>query len=169
MPRITKAHMKESIVSFANDAIQIIHENLNLNDIINREDKPIIESNGWYYYIHKSVTNIKPEIRIRRQNYRQGNTQYFTPLRICNGTPLAKQSVQLEIQGQQLPINELNGTPLKGACPISNLHRYKDQLKGYRINEEAWIYKEGMNCVFGKDYGFLIDGFSVQDYSKKAF
>ena len=122
MPRITKAHMKESIVSFANDAIQIIHENLNLNDIINREDKPIIESNGWYYYIHKSVTNIKPEIRIRRQNYRQGNTQYF-----------------------------------------------KDQLKGYRINEEAWIYKEGMNCVFGKDYGFLIDGFSVQDYSKKAF
>ena len=122
MPRITKAHMKESIVSFANDAIQIIHENLNLNDIINREDKPIIESNGWYYYIHKSVTNIKPEIRSRRQNYRQGNTQYF-----------------------------------------------KDQLKGYRINEEAWIYKEGMNCVFGKDYGFLIDGFSVQDYSKKAF
>jgi len=122
MPRITKAHMKESIVSFANDALQIIHENLNLNDIINREDKPIIESNGWYYYIHKSVTNIKPEIRIRRQNYRQGNTQYF-----------------------------------------------KDQLKGYRINEEAWIYKEGMNCVFGKDYGFLIHGFSVQDYSKKAF
>jgi len=31
----------------------------------------------------------------------------------------------LEIQGQQLPINELNGTPLSGACPISNLHRCK--------------------------------------------
>jgi hypothetical protein len=49
----------------------------------------------------------------------------FTPLKIYNGTPLAKQSVPLEIQGQQLPINELNGTPLSGACPISNLHRCK--------------------------------------------
>ncbi len=126
-------HMEESIVSFANDAIQIIHENLNLNDLINREDKPTIESNGWYYYLHKSVANIKPEIRIRRQNYRQGNTQYF-----------------------------------------------KDQPKRNRINEEAWIYKEGMNCyilgvhdngepIHDKDHGFLIDGFSVQDYSKKTF
>jgi hypothetical protein len=46
----------------------------------------------------------------------------FTPLKIYNGTP---EGVPLEIQGQQLPINELNGTPLKGACPISNLHRCK--------------------------------------------
>ena len=133
MPRITKAHMKESIVSFVNDAIQIIKENLNLNDLTNREDIPTIISNGWYYYLHKSIANIKPEIRIRRQNYRQGNTYYF-----------------------------------------------KDQPKGNRINEEAWIYKEGMNCrtlyiddngnrIRDKDHGFLIDGFSVQDYSKKAF
>jgi len=35
-----------------------------------------------------------------------------------------------EIQGQQLPINELNGTPLEGECAISNLHRYKN---GYYI------------------------------------
>jgi len=52
----------------------------------------------------------------------------FTPLNIShvrNGTPLAKQSVPLKIRGQPLPINELNGTPPLGACPISNLHRYK--------------------------------------------
>ena len=133
MPRITKAHMKESIVSFANDAIKIINENLNLNDLTNREDKPIIESDGWYYYLHKSVANIKPEIRIRRQNYRPNSTRFF-----------------------------------------------KDQPKGNRIDEEAWIYKEGMNCVIlgidkngqfihDKDHGFLIDGFSVQDYKKSAF
>jgi len=133
MPRITKSHMKESVVSFANDAIQIINENLNLNDLTNREDNPTIVSNGWYYYLHKSIANIKPEIRIRRQNYRQGNTHYF-----------------------------------------------KDQPKDNRINEEALIYKEGMNCrilgvddngkhIYDKDHGFIIDGFRVQDYSKKAF
>ena len=47
----------------------------------------------------------------------------FSPLNIYNGTPLG---VPLEMQGQQLPINELNGTPPEGACPISNLHRCKD-------------------------------------------
>jgi hypothetical protein len=133
MPRITKAHMKESIVSFANDAVKIINENLNLNDLTNREDKPIIESDGWYYYLHKSIANVKPEIRIRRQNYRPYNTKFF-----------------------------------------------KDQPKGNRIDEEAWIYKDGMNCyilgidengqhIHAKDHGFLIDGFSVQDYKKSAF
>ena len=122
MPRITKAHMKESIVSFANDAIKIINENLNLNDLSNREDKPIIESDGWYYYLHKSVANVKPEIRIKRQNYRIGNTKFF-----------------------------------------------KDQPKGNRINESAWIYKEGMNGRILGDHGFLIDGFSVQNYKKSAF
>jgi hypothetical protein len=133
MPRITKAHMKESIVSFANDVVKIINENLNVNDLTNREDKPIIESDGWYYYVHKSIANVKPEIRIKRQNYRPYNTKFF-----------------------------------------------KDQPKGNRINEEAWIYKEGMNCyilgidengqlIHAKDHGFLIDGFSVQDYKKSAF
>ena len=39
----------------------------------------------------------------------------FTPLKIYNGT---LEGVPLEIQGQQLPINELNGTPLKGAVPF---------------------------------------------------
>ena len=133
MPRITKAHMKESIVTFANDAIKIINENLNLNDLTNREDKPIIESDGWYYYLHKSVANIKPEIRIRRQNYRPCNSKSF-----------------------------------------------KDQPKGNHIHEQAWICKEGMNCyilgidengqyINNKDHGFLIDGFSVQDYKKSAY
>lgn len=133
MPHITKAHMKESIVSFANDAIKIINENLNLNDLTNKEDIPIIEYNGWYYYLHKYVSNIKPEIHIGRQNYRRDNTKFF-----------------------------------------------KDQPKGNRINEEAWIYKEGMNCrilgidengqyIHDKDHGFLIDGFSVQNYNKSVF
>lgn len=133
MPRITKSHMKESIVSFSDDTIKIINEKLNLNDLTNSEYIPCIQINGWYYYIHKSVVNIKPEIRIRRQNYRMGNTNFF-----------------------------------------------KDQPKGNRINEEAWIYKEGMNCrilgidengqfIRDKDYGFLISGFSVQDYKKSAF
>tara|TARA_R110000868_G_C10307153_1_gene711706 strand:+ start:13 stop:414 length:402 start_codon:yes stop_codon:yes gene_type:complete len=133
MVRITKAHMKESITSFANDAIKIINNNLNLTDLINREDKSIIEFDGWYYYLHKSVENVKPEIRISRQNYRFYNTKFF-----------------------------------------------KDQPKGNRIYEEAWIYKEGTNChilyidengqyIHDKDHGFLINGFSVQDYKKSAF
>ena len=45
----------------------------------------------------------------------------YTPLKIYNETP---EGVSLEIQGQPLPINELNGTPLWGACAISNLHRF---------------------------------------------
>jgi hypothetical protein len=133
MPRITKAQKEKSIEPFANDSIKIINENLNLNDLENREDKPIIETDGWYYYLHKSIANVKPEIRIKRQNYRFGNTKF-----------------------------------------------YKDQPKGNRISEEAWIYKEGMNCIImgidengqyihDKDHGFLIDGFSVQDYKKSAF
>tara|TARA_A100001015_G_C14849996_1_gene656071 strand:+ start:137 stop:550 length:414 start_codon:yes stop_codon:yes gene_type:complete len=137
MPRIIKADMKESIVSFANESVKIINENLNLNDLTNREDKPIpvIESDGWYYYLHKSIADVNnPEIRIRRQNYRPKYTKF-----------------------------------------------YKDQPKGNRINEEACIYKKGMNCrILGidengqfildkEDHGFLIDGFSVQDYQKSAF
>jgi hypothetical protein len=47
----------------------------------------------------------------------------FTPLNIYNGTP---EGVLLEIQGQQFPINELNGMPPLAACPISNLHRCKE-------------------------------------------
>ena len=39
----------------------------------------------------------------------------FTPLKIYNGTP---EGVPLEFQGQQLPINELNGTPPKGRVPF---------------------------------------------------
>jgi len=48
--------------------------------------------------------------------------EIFTRFHIYNVTPLG---VQQEIQGQQLPINELNGTPPEGACPISNLHLCK--------------------------------------------
>ena len=52
----------------------------------------------------------------------------FTPLKIYNGTP---EGVPPEIQGQPLPINELNGTLPKGACPISNLHRFKISINNF--------------------------------------
>jgi hypothetical protein len=45
----------------------------------------------------------------------------FTPLKISIGTP---NGVLPEIQGQQSPINELNGAPPLEASPISNLHRF---------------------------------------------
>ena len=44
-----------------------------------------------------------------------------TPLNIYNGTPQAKQGVPLEIQMQQLPINELNGTPLSAVPPLAGV------------------------------------------------
>jgi len=56
-------------------------------------------------------------------------------LKIYNGTP---EGVPLEIQGQQLPINELNGTPPLGARAISNLHRCK-MTDGVKV---AFIQKQ---------------------------
>ena len=52
-----------------------------------------------------------------------------------------------------------------------NYKQYKDHPKDNRINEEAWVYQEGMNYRYsdGKDHGFIIDGFSIQDYKKKLF
>lgn len=128
MPHITKAHKKESIVSFAKDAVRVINEKLNLNDLTKKETLPIFEFDGWCYYLHKSIANVKPEIRIKRENFRNK----------------------------------------------------KDLPKGSRIYEEAFIYIEGMNCpilgidendeyICDKDKGFLINGFSVQDYKKTAF
>ena len=69
-----------------------------------------------------------------------------TPLKIYNGTP---EGVPLEIQGQQLPINELNGTPLSGACPISNLHRCKspeliESIRSY-IFQKATVLFASLN------------------------
>ena len=125
--------MKESIIPFANDALEMINENLNLNDLTKREEITCIQHGDWYYCLHKSVVNIKPEIRVKRQNYRMGNTKF-----------------------------------------------YKDQPKGNRINEEAWIYKKGINCyilginengelIHDKDHGFIINDFSIQDYKKTVF
>lgn len=85
MTRINKAHIKENITPFANDALKIIKENLDLNDLTKREE-PIknpgdwIFDDGWYYYLHKSVAHVEtlgPEIRIKRQNFRLGHTKYF--------------------------------------------------------------------------------------------
>jgi len=89
----------------------------------------------------------------------------FTPLNIShvrNGMPLAKQSVPLEIQGQQLPINELNGTPPR-ACSISNLHRCnlsnyseKDILCFFDCHQNAYLrlkqcFEKKISHVFFND------------------
>ena len=54
-------------------------------------------------------------------------TSKYTPLKIYNG-----------IQGQQLPINELNGDASKEACPISNLHRLKTHHFVSTIQGKQW-------------------------------
>ena len=72
MPPITKQHMKHSIIQFSIDAVNIINSNLNLNDLDHRQDIPQWEQDG--YYLHKSIANIKPEIIIKRQYYRTGDT-----------------------------------------------------------------------------------------------
>lgn len=71
MPRITKAHMKESIVPFSIDVLQIINEIFKLNDsnIEIIEEKRHLELNNWFYYIHISTVIIKPEIHITRRNF----------------------------------------------------------------------------------------------------
>ena len=48
----------------------------------------------------------------------------------------------LKIQEQQLPINELNGTPPWGACPISNLHRFKDILCDFPEHIQDILFEE---------------------------
>jgi hypothetical protein len=56
----------------------------------------------------------------------------------------------------------------------------KEYPKGNRIEERAFIYKEGMNCeiinIYGlddyehaPDHGYLLDGFSIQDYVRFRF
>ena len=79
----------------------------------------------------------------------------FTPLKIYNGTPQAKQGVPLEIQWQQLPINELNGTPPLAACPISNLHRCNEDEPNLNAsaNIDPIFYdkKEFTTCVMEAD------------------
>jgi hypothetical protein len=56
---------------------------------------------------------------VGRWRVEQCNKQLIsTPLNIYNGTP---KGVPLEIQGQQLPINELNGTPQRGRVPFQIL------------------------------------------------
>ena len=48
------------------------------------------------------------------------NLYTFTPLYIYNGTLF---SVPLDVKGQQLPINQLKGTPPTEECPNSNVHQ----------------------------------------------
>jgi len=45
--------MKESIVSFANDSIKIINENLNLNDLTNSEDNLLNLMVGFMIYVNQ--------------------------------------------------------------------------------------------------------------------
>ena len=132
MPRITKAHKRESIIPFSKEAIGIIKDKCNLDDTIYGKVIPEFEKDGWRYKLRK---NILPD----HSNLPENNL--------------------LEILIQRHNYN--NCGPDSG----------KDQPKGNRINEQAFIYKEGENAeiVSGKDRGFIIDGFSVQCYDKRAF
>ena len=47
------------------------------------------------------------------------NKNVFTPLNIYNGT---LKSVQQDVKGQPLPINQLKGNPPQEDCSISNVH-----------------------------------------------
>jgi hypothetical protein len=84
----------------------------------------------------------------------------YTPLKNYNGTLSFARGVPLEIQGQQLPINELNGTPPLVACPISNLHRCKRRLsvKGKKGGDDGHkgIFVCGEN--FSENYQQWMEG-----------
>jgi hypothetical protein len=86
--------------------------------------------NYWLYpngaYLFKD-----PESRIITKNFVSVLDDAFIPLNIYNGT---HEDVPLDIQGQQLPINELN-------CTISNLHQFKE------------VVEEGLVCHGGSIYG----------------
>ena len=68
---------KENRVLFSVEAVRVIQEVLNLNEHSNETIREY-ESDGWYYHIHKSVTHMNPEIRIRRANYTQSNYKQMT-------------------------------------------------------------------------------------------
>ena len=90
--------------------------------------------------INKMIDNIKRKLDLEAKRKLDkkvfgGITGIITPLNIYNGTP---EGVPLEIQWQQLPINELNGTPLKGARPISNLHRSKSTILNDSLSLGSW-------------------------------
>jgi len=63
--------MKESIVEFAKDAIDVINLHLDLNDM-SKDEAQDIEHNGWYYHLRKNTSfkAIASEIIITRRNYR---------------------------------------------------------------------------------------------------
>lgn len=101
MPRITKAHMKESIVLFANDAVKVINEYLDLDDNkdnINRFNE--IEHDGWYYILVKNVQHVNPEIRIERRNHKIGNEKELPKgTRICERAWIYKEGMNCKIIG----------------------------------------------------------------------
>lgn len=76
MPRITKAHLKESIKIFAEEVVKLIKERL---DIENEKENETIEFEygGWYYYLHKNIfyESVKPEICVKRRNFKRGITK----------------------------------------------------------------------------------------------
>jgi hypothetical protein len=83
----------------------------------------------------------------------------FTPLNIYNGTP---SGVPEDVKGQQLPINQLKGKQPTVVCPISNVHRCKQEktillYMNFELNtnmekrttckkqfeNESWVVQEG--------------------------
>lgn len=77
----------------------------------------------------------------------------ITHLKIYNETP---EDVLLEIQGQQIPINELNGTTLEGACPISNLHRFKEYY-----DKIYTLFSQHMYYLYGNEWKNKVDEYSI--------
>lgn len=71
MPRITKAHLKESIKVFAEEVVKLIRERLDIENE-EEEEKVEFEYEGWYYYLRKNnfYENVKPEICVKRQNFK---------------------------------------------------------------------------------------------------
>jgi len=93
----------------------------------------------------------------------------ITPLKIFNGMP---SDVPLEIQGQQLSINELNGPPPKGVCPISNLHQCNLFIFSHRFLFDWTQIKSNYSIVFwniGNDICHLKPGFHIDDHKEILF
>ena len=96
----------------------------------------------------------------------------FTPLNIYNGT---LKSVPQNMEGQLLPINELKGNPPQEDCPISNLHRCKNEnTLNFNIEYDDYIIFhtkvriDGYSDIFiNNDLPILIDFFQNFKTDKK--
>lgn len=126
LEEFTKENMNEDRKTFKIKWIYWKEENQNIYDAEIKN----IKDNGYEGNPHSKI------FESVRYYYRKKQLRLFTPLKIYNG-----------IQGQ-LPINELNGTTLSGACPITNLHRCKsNQEKNQRTEYIPKQKKQKLKCL----------------------